>query len=104
MWTAWAAARPGVARPPTVTFLFSTGEEQGELGVQAYVRSLAPQDLGSIYALVNLDMVGYDGNDDDAMVLYYGDHAPSLALARTMQDAILSAGLPLAPAINPGCG
>lgn len=89
---------------PSVVFLFSTGEEQGCLGVNTHLASLSAADLASIRAVVNLDMVGYDSDDDGVMNLYYGDHAPSLALARRMEAAIVAAGLPLQPVIEPGCG
>jgi len=88
----------------SLVLFFSTGEEQGMLGVKAYVNQRTAEELAAIHALVNLDMVGYDGNGDRVMELYHEDHAPSLALARDMRDAVERAGLPLVPRLNPGCG
>ncbi len=40
----------------TIRFIFTTGEEQGTLGSQAYVKSIKGQ---TIYAVLNLDMIGF---------------------------------------------
>lgn len=88
----------------TVVFLLSTGEEQGSLGVKELVAGMSAAELGRIVALVNLDMVGYDGDGDRVMELYHEEHAPSLALAETMSETIRGAGLNLVPRLNPGCG
>jgi len=88
----------------TIVLLFSTGEEQNMQGVSAYIDRLSPAELGAIKYLVNADMVGYDGDSDAAMELYYGDHEPSLALAESMRDVIRAYQLGLSPRLNSECG
>jgi hypothetical protein len=88
----------------TVVLLFSTGEEQGSLGVQEYVDHLSPEELSSIQQVINGDMVGYDGNGDGVMELYYGAHSPSLALAQMMSETIDAYQLDLDQRLNDGCG
>lgn len=95
------------ARVPTertLVLVLSTGEEQGSLGVKELVAGMSDAELGRIVALVNLDMVGYDGDGDRVMELYHEEHAPSLALAEVMSETIRAAGLNLVPRLNPGCG
>jgi Zn-dependent M28 family amino/carboxypeptidase len=84
--------------------LFTTGEEQGTLGVQSYIDQLTPQELGSIKYVVNVDMVGYDGNGDGVMELWHGGHTPSMALTQTMSDTIQAYQLDLSPGFVVGCG
>jgi hypothetical protein len=88
----------------TVVLLFSTGEEQGELGVNSYISQLTPEELASIKYVVDVDMIGYDGNRDEVMELWHGGHPPSLALARLMSDTIKEYQLNLAPRFVVGCG
>ena len=53
----------------TIRYILFTGEEQGMLGSEAYAR--AAQTAGDdIVAVLNLDMVAWDGNGDGALHLY----------------------------------
>jgi acetylornithine deacetylase/succinyl-diaminopimelate desuccinylase-like protein len=88
----------------TVVLFFSTGEEQGMQGVKAFLERLPDGGLGPIKYLVNADMIGYDSNDDWVMELYYGDHAPSRALALTMRQAVVTYETRLVPRMDVGCG
>ncbi len=88
----------------TVVLLFSTGEEQGTLGVQSYLARLSPKELSSVKYVVNVDMVGYDTNRDGAMELWHGGKAPSQALAHIMSATIGAFELDLAPGLVVGCG
>lgn len=87
----------------TVVFLFSTGEEEGVLGVKSYIDQLSEEALGNIQYVVNIDMIGYDENRDGAMQLWSGDHAPSQAFTEVMSDTILAYQLDLVPRIITGC-
>jgi len=87
----------------TVVFLFSTGEEEGVLGVKSYIDQLSEEALGNIQYVVNIDMIGYDENRDGAMQLWSGDHAPSQAFTEAMSDTILAYQLDLVPRIITGC-
>lgn len=88
----------------TVVLLFSTGEEQGTLGVKSYLAQLSPPESSSIKYVINIDMVGYDANGDGRMELWHGDHLPSLALAAVMSETISAYQLDLAPRFVVGCG
>lgn len=88
----------------TVVLLFSTGEEQGALGVESYLAQLSSEELSAIKYVIDVDMVGYDANRDGAMELWYGDHLPSLAVAQMMSETIGAYQLELAPSIVVGCG
>jgi len=88
----------------TVVLLFTTGEEQGTLGVRSYLDQLSPQELGSIKYAVDVDMVGYDGNRDGVMELWHGGHAPSMAVTQIMSETIVAYQLDLIPRFVVGCG
>jgi putative aminopeptidase FrvX len=88
----------------TVVLFFSTGEEQGTLGVRSYLSQLTASQLSSIKSVINIDMVGYDANHDWAMELWHGGHAPSLALAQWMKETIKGQQFNLVPELVVGCG
>lgn len=94
----------GRAFARTVVLLFSTGEEQGCLGVEAYIARRGAVGLEAIHALVNVDMLGYDSDDDNVMELYHGNHPPSLAVARSLEATIRTYVPELRPRLDPGCG
>jgi hypothetical protein len=87
----------------TLVLLFSTGEEQGTLGVTSHLAQLSSQELGRIETAINVDMVGYDGNNDGVMELWYGDQQPSLAVTQVMSDTIRDYQLALVPQFVAGC-
>ena len=87
----------------TVVFLFTTGEEQGTLGVRSYLDQLSPSELASIEAAVNVDVIGYDGNRDGVMELWHSDDVPSMAVTQMMSETIKAYRLDLAPRFIAGC-
>lgn len=88
----------------TVVLLFTTGEEQGRLGARSYLDQLSPPELSAIQYVVDVDMVGYDGNDDGVMELWHGGHTPSVALTQMMSETISVYQLELVPRFVVGCG
>jgi hypothetical protein len=60
----------------TMVLFFSSGEEQGYLGVEAYLEQLTDEELNKIKYVVNRDMTGYDGNGDKVMELFHGTILP----------------------------
>jgi len=52
----------------TLRFVLFTGEEQGLLGSQAYAQDCAAAGE-EIVAVLNMDMIGWDDNDDGALYL-----------------------------------
>jgi len=87
----------------TLVLFFSTGEEQGTLGVKAYLDQLTSEELEKIKFVVNRDMTGYDGNDDGVMELFHGDHPPSITLTQMIGEIIAAYQLDLVPKIVSGC-
>jgi acetylornithine deacetylase/succinyl-diaminopimelate desuccinylase-like protein len=87
----------------TMGLLFTTGEEQGSLGSRSYVDQLSRGEFSAIKLVVNVDMVGYDSDDDGVMQLWPGDDLPSLALTQVMSETIKSYQLYFTPRIHPGC-
>jgi hypothetical protein len=61
--------------------MFTTGEELNVLGLKSWLETVPQEDLDRIRALINADMIGWDGDSDRVMELYYGDEAPSIRLA-----------------------
>jgi len=55
----------------TIKIIFFTGEEQGLWGSEAYVDD-HPAEMPNIVGVVNLDMFGYDQNDDQCIELHVG--------------------------------
>lgn len=88
----------------TVVVMFSTGEEQGMLGVSAWLATAPAADLARARALVNADMVAWDGDGDRVMEIYHGGEAPSIRLAESMAAVFAAYAPELRPRLNPGCG
>ncbi len=88
----------------TIIFLITSGEEQGTLGALSYLDQLPQSELSQVKAALNVDMVGYDTNQDGVMELWHAGHAPSIALAEVMSDTIQTYGIRLAPRFIVGCG
>jgi hypothetical protein len=87
----------------TVVLLFTSGEEQGTLGSQYYLNELTPGELSSIKYAVDLDMVGYDANEDGAMEFWDGGDPSSLPLTHMMSEIIETYQIDLSPQFVTGC-
>jgi hypothetical protein len=87
----------------TLVLFFSSGEEQGRLGVKEYLDQLSSEELNAIEYVVNRDMTGYDGNGNRVMELFHGDHPASIALTQMMGDIIEAYQLDLVPMAVAGC-
>ncbi len=88
----------------TLVLLFTTGEEQGTLGVRSYLAQLSASELGSIKLAVDVDMIGYDGNSDGVMELWHGGDVPSQAVTQMMSEVIAPYKLGLTFRFVVGCG
>jgi leucyl aminopeptidase len=60
----------------TIKIIFFTGEEQGLWGSKAYVAD-HPAEMDNIVGVINLDMFGYDSNEDRCFELHVGTRADS---------------------------
>jgi Zn-dependent M28 family amino/carboxypeptidase len=88
----------------TVVLLFTTGEEVGTLGAISYLDQLTSDELSSVQGVINIDMIGYDGNHDGVMELWHGGHPPSLELTQSMYKIIQAYSFKLKPGFSVGCG
>jgi hypothetical protein len=88
----------------TLVLFFSTGEEQGTLGVTSYLDHISRSELRSIKAVVDIDMIGYDANRDSVMEIWHGDHPASRLLAESISATIQAFRLDLQPTLVAGCG
>lgn len=88
----------------TVVLLISTGEEPGTLGVKSYLSQLTAAELGAIKYAFNIDMVGYDADNDQVMELWHGDKSSSVDLANQVVTVIQTYGIGLQPVLVVGCG
>jgi Zn-dependent M28 family amino/carboxypeptidase len=76
----------------TIRLVWFSGEEQNMRGSQAYVGQHKTAD---IKAVINLDMIGYDHDNDRCFELHTGSLAGSDRIAKCFVDTIRSCGLRL---------
>ncbi len=69
----------------TVRLIWFTGEEQGLVGSKAYVRD---HDLSGVQAVLNLDMFGYDSDNDRCFELHAGTLPASKPLVSCFETTI----------------
>jgi hypothetical protein len=88
----------------TIVYALWNEEEQGLIGSARYVQSIAnPRD--SVEAIVNLDMIAWDSNNDKKADIHTSSVARSAALADTMLYVNATYGIGMQPSIfNPGTG
>lgn len=80
----------------TVKFVLFSGEEQGLYGSAHYAAN-ASANGDQILGVLNLDMTGYDSDNNGIIEIHAGNLAGSQSIANTMQSAITEFGLPLSP-------
>jgi leucyl aminopeptidase len=76
----------------TIKLIWFSGEEQGLLGSKAYV---ADHDISQVLGVVNLDMYGYDANDDGCFEIHVGTLAKSSEVGQCLLQVIDGYQLPL---------
>ncbi len=69
----------GTSFDKTLRFVWFTGEEMGYWGSRPYVRALAKQDA-HVIAAINVDMVGYDGDQDRVVEVHTGKREINIQL------------------------
>ncbi|NLE84647.1 MAG: M28 family peptidase [Chloroflexi bacterium] len=69
----------------TIKLIFFTGEEQRLEGSAAYVAN-HPEEMGKILGVVNLDMFGYDNDQDMCIELHVGEMASSNIVGTCFTD------------------
>jgi hypothetical protein len=69
----------------TVRFIFFSGEEQGLYGSQAYVDS---HSTSGIVGVINMDMYGYDGDNDQCFELHVGRLSASDQIGQCFDEAL----------------
>jgi leucyl aminopeptidase len=80
------------SRPRTIKLIWFTGEEQGLLGSEAYTDD---HDLSAVLGVINLDMYGYDSNNDGCFEIHVGRLAQSNKVGLCMARVIDAYGIPL---------
>jgi hypothetical protein len=101
-----AARLAGQRFERTVRFIFFTGEEQGALGSYAYATAAKARGE-NIVAVYNMDMIGWDANNDGVMALETRvtsspGYASDLAIATVFTQVVSAYGLTgLHPVIDP---
>lgn len=80
----------------TIKFIGFSGEEQGLLGSEAYAQK-AYEAGDTVLAVYNLDMIAFDGNNDNIIELHAGTGPSSGALADIMIGVINDYSFPLVP-------
>ena len=83
----------------TIKFILFAGEEQGLHGSYAYVQQ-ALANNEQILGVLNLDMTGYDGNNDGLVEIHEGTLSSSQALGNFVASNINPWGLALTPQIK----
>lgn len=77
----------------TIRLIWFTGEEAGLVGSRAYVGDISPD---SIHAVVNLDMIGWDGDGDRCFEMDISNIVPaSTEIAACLADSISAYNLNL---------
>ncbi len=85
----------------SVTLFFSTGEEQGSLGSHQFVADY-PDRVEKIKYLVNIEMLGYDSNNDGQMEFFNGSQPQDFV--ESLVNIIQAYPLNLDPHIYSDCG
>lgn len=76
----------------TIKLIWFSGEEQGLLGSKAYV---ADHDVSHVLGVVNLDMYGYDADDDGCFEIHVGNLIKSAEVGQCLVRIIDGYQLPL---------
>lgn len=74
----------------TIRIIWFTGEEEGLFGSEAYA---ADHNVQNIIGVINLDMFGYDSNNDRCMELHVGTLPASDRIGRCFQSTAWSYGI-----------
>lgn len=80
----------------TLRFVAFAAEEQGLIG--SYYYAAEARSAGTnIGGVINLDMIAWDSNDDDAMDIHVGTRSDSQALGTAFLNAMTTYGISLVP-------
>jgi len=82
----------------TIRFIAFTGEEQGMRGSYHYAQD-AWNEGDNILGVLNLDMLGYDSDDQPIIDLHAGTMLGSIAIANLFADVVDTYGINLLPEI-----
>ena len=76
----------------TIKIIFFTGEEQGLYGSEAYVDDHSDE-MDDIVGVINLDMFGYDADNDGCFELHVGTRTDSNVVGSCFTDVITNYNL-----------
>ena len=80
----------------SIRFVLFAGEEQGLVG-SAHYAAQASANGDQILGVINLDMIGYDGNNDTRMEIHAGSMPSSQEIGNFVRGNIINWGLSLTP-------
>lgn len=80
----------------TLRFVLFTGEEQGLVGSRAYAGKLAGEGV-QVLGVFNMDMIGYDSDDNSAFEVHAGMREESIQLADIVTKTITAYEIKLVP-------
>ncbi len=80
----------------TIRFVLFSGEELGLLGSHYYA-NIAAENQENILGVINLDMLGYDGNGDGIFEIHAAEVGNSVQLGQLIQQNVDQFTLPLQP-------
>jgi leucyl aminopeptidase len=80
----------------TIEIIFFSGEELSLQGSRAYVQD---HDLQGVQAVLNVDMIGYDSDDDGCFEIHAGTDPASQQIAVLLSETIVNYQIPLQPEI-----
>ncbi|RPI97520.1 MAG: Zn-dependent exopeptidase M28, partial [Chloroflexi bacterium] len=87
-----SSAQDGGPFPNTLRLVWFTGEEQGLVGSRAYAND---HDLAGVTGVVNVDMIGFDSDNDRCFELHVGDLPQSDRVGRCLVESIAAYDLDL---------
>lgn len=82
--------------PPTVVYALWNEEESGDIGSTAYAQR-SSQRKDSIIGVINVDMIGFDSNNDGKSEIHTNNSSRSVALASLMNSVNTTYSIGLAP-------
>jgi hypothetical protein len=85
----------------SVKFILFSGEEQGKNGSEYYAGQAYQHDE-NIEGMINLDMIGYDGNDDGVFEIHTGYMLDSQNIGNVVSAIVTDFNLSLVPEIYSG--
>lgn len=83
----------------TIIYAFWDDEEHGKLGSRNFAHKAEKNNL-NILGVLNLDMIGYDGNDDNIYEIHTNDFPGSISLTNSLNNFVKNYNLNLVTSVK----